>query len=926
MQKSLKLIATHSPYLERLVELHPEILEIVANGEVTAQLNSWIAEIYTRQTEAMNQAQARLYLRSLKQKLSLMIALCDLNGDWDLQQITGALSLFADACVQFALEQIYRTSIPQSQLVEGEVMSAQSGIAILGMGKLGGYELNYSSDIDLIALYDPDKLELLTPPARNRFVVRIIQHLASFLQDKQEGGYVFRVDLRLRPDPASTGLAVAIDTATSYYEKAGQNWERAAMIKARPIAGDLSVANQFLRIIQPFIWRNHLDFAAIDDILSIKRQMQAMHEPEIAIASHHMKTGYGGIREIEFLAQIHQLIWGGRAHELRLRPTCEVLNKLVEHDLLERSQVDYLIEAYQFYRMIEHRLQMKHDQQTHIMPATQTEIEEVAEFCGFDDASQFQTKLLDMLNCVHMIFTNAFQDSAPLGFGGKLVFTGVDNDVETLQTLRKMGFKQPEEISKTIQQWHTGSKKCTRTKRAREILTELVPLILSELGATVNPDVAFHNFDSFLTALPVGVQPFSLFNVNRALLSVVAGIVGNAPVLANQLSHHPQLLDILVERGNGGVNAGAASENIADMLADWLKSARSQEEWVNYFCSFKLEHEFRIGVNLLEQKIDAQTASTALTKLADAMLATAVQYAASQLNQKYDAPKQLCFAIIGLGKLGTTELMIGSDLDVMCIYDIPDAADLPDDEVARLNQYYNRLTTRVIHLLEHPTKVGNLYEMDTKLRPYGAQGSVAVKLDSFRDYYSNKAWVVEHLALVQGRIIYASDGMNDEMQQQLRIAKLVDLPAQKLFEHVNEVRKKINTQYFSSNPWDIKYVWGGLMDLQWIVKTLIAKYSNKYLLPDNINSTNAQLKWLYEQDVLSDRQYQSLHDAQHLMHCTLSYLRLCHGDRLDEQSITEGLQILLYNVTGFRDFAQLKQQLLRLQSKVYHIYQNLGYM
>ncbi len=905
--------------------MHPDVLLVFEAGnaelQIDDQINLWIAEIYSRQTEEMLEATARLYLRTLKQKISLLIALADIAGVWNLEQITGALSRFADACVQFALEQIYRTAVPKT-LVTEQILSLNSGITILGMGKLGGYELNYSSDIDLIALYDPEKLEFLTPAGRNRFVVRVIQQLASFLQDKQEGGYVFRVDLRLRPDPASTGLAVAIDTATAYYEKAGQNWERAAMIKARPIAGDMRVAEDFLRIIQPFIWRNHLDFAAIDDILSIKRQMQAMHEPEITIASHHMKTGYGGIREIEFLAQIHQLIWGGRVRELRLRPTCQVLQQLVEQDLLEQSQVDYLCKAYRLYRTIEHRLQMKQDQQTHTMPATQSEIEAIADFCGYADAEAFQTELLETLQKVHAIFTSAFQDSAPLGFGGKLVFTGVENDAETLQTLRKMGFKRPSEISATIQQWHKGSKKCTRTKRAREILTELVPLILSELGATVNPDAAFHNFDAFLDALPVGVQPFSLFNVNRALLSVVAGIVGNAPVLANQLSHHPQLLDILVERSNGGHD----DTNIADMLEDWLKSARTQEEWVNYFCIFKLEHEFRIGVDLLERKIDAQAASITLTKLADAMIAKAVEYASAQLNQKYSAPQHLHFAVIGLGKLGTNELMIGSDLDVMCIYDIA-LEYISDEEVAaNLNQYYNRLTARVIHLLSHPTKSGNLYEMDTKLRPYGAQGAVAVKLDSFRDYYSNSAWVVEHLALVQGRIVYASDAIHNVMQQYLRAAKTIDLPASKLFEHVHEVRKKISAQYYSSNPWDIKYVWGGLMDLQWIVKTLIAKYSKQYPIPDNVNSTNAQLKWLCEQDVLSDRQYKYLHEAHHLMHSTLSYLRLCHGDRLDEQNITEGLQILLYNVAGFRDFAGLKQQLLRLQSQVYHIYQNLAYM
>lgn len=694
------------------------------------------------------------------------------------------------------------------------------------------------------------------------------------------------------------------------------------MIKARPIAGDMIVAEQFMEIIQSFIWRNHLDFAAIDDILSIKRQMQAAHEPEITLPSHHMKTGYGAIREIEFLAQIHQLIWGGRVRELRLRPTCKVLERLHAHELISAEDCAYLQESYRMYRTIEHRLQMRHDQQTHTMPATEEEIITLADFCGYSDPLAFQHEVLERLHTVHRLFTDAFHDSAPLGFGGKLVFTGVDHDTDTLDTLRNMGFKHPEDISLAIQQWHKGSKRCTRTKRAREILTELVPLILSELSATVNPDLAFHHFDAFLTALPVGVQPFSLFNLNRPLLSVVAAIVGNAPVLAGQLSHYPQLLDILVDRSSHMGDDMARS--LSEMMDEWLSLARGQEEWVEYFCNFKREQEFRLGVELLERRMDAEDVSIQLTELASQMIARAVDNAVLQLEQKYASPPPLHFAVIGLGKLGTCELMIGSDLDVMFVYDVPHT----DNEAAmtQAHDYYNRLTARVIHLLSHPTKTGNLYEMDMKLRPYGAQSAVAVKLEGFRDYYANAAWVVEHLALIQGRIIYASDAMRSPMQQALRAAKRIDIPPSQLIEQMHDVRKKISEQHYSANPWDIKYVWGGLMDLQWIVKTLMAKYAAHTPLPEAAHSTSAQLKWLYGQDILSDRQYQTLLDAQNLFHCTLSYLRLCHGDKLDAQNITEGLQLLLASVTGFRDFSQLKQQLLRLQGQVYHIYQNLAYM
>ncbi len=916
----IAFITDYSPYLSRLITAHPEVVKHFLEGHADTYCTKLIATIHNIPGRLPSYSQAQAWLRIQKQRIALMVALADISEYWNTATVTSTLSHFADGCVAYALHHAYLHTLPAS--ITRPPSITQSGITILALGKLGGYELNYSSDIDLIALYDPEKLDMLAPAARNQFAVRVIRHLSGFLQDRQEEGYVFRVDLRLRPDPASTGLAVALGAATHYYESVGQNWERAAMIKARHIAGDSDTAQHFLTALQPFIWRNHLDYAAIEDILSIKRQMQAKEEPDISLPGHHIKTGYGGIREIEFLAQIHQLIWGGRIPALRAKSTCEVLALLADHDLLDADIVHDLTHAYYTYRMIEHRLQMRLDQQTHRLPSSPEGMDRLAQFCHVSNTGHFTKALLEQLHYVHNVFIHTFHESTPLGYAGKLVFTGVDHDRETIDNLMRMGFSNPKAISTIIRQWHTGDKRCTRTKRARELLTELVPVILQHLAETADPDRAFRQFDAFLDGLPIGVQPFSLFQSHPHLLSLIADITGNAPVLARKLTYYPYLLDLLVDQHLDISSWGA--KHAYTMLDEQLTLARDEEEAIEYFCNFKLEREFAAGIALLRGILSPQQTSTYLTRLADSMVMKAVELARSQLEHRNIINDDHHFAIIGLGKLGTRELMIGSDLDVMCIYNISDECSPEDQE--HWKDYYKRLTTRVIHLLSYPTKTGALYEMDTKLRPYGSQGALAVGLDTFATYYARDSWIVENLALLQARIIYTSDAIAGTMEQALCQAQDISFTMNEISDAIYDTRRKISDQYFSSNPWDIKYVWGGMMDLQWIVKALLAdQYHNQHYHLHK-PSTLHHLQWLYEQEILDEWQHDILRDAYQLYHQVLSYLRLCHEQLPDDKNLTKGLQTLLARVMHTPNFHHLRQQLLRAQSQVYHLYKNLPYM
>ncbi|TAE83526.1 MAG: bifunctional [glutamine synthetase] adenylyltransferase/[glutamine synthetase]-adenylyl-L-tyrosine phosphorylase [Alphaproteobacteria bacterium] len=922
VQRLVHFVAHHSRYLLRLMELQPATFAAFLSGNAESYVQHLYDTLCVQQTEMIPISAGHKKVRIAKQQCSLMIALADITEQWDIVRVTHHLSLFAQTVVGYALEQVYRHALPKTLVRDGVNLSAQSGIAILGMGKLGGRELNYSSDIDLIVFYDPEKLDFLAPPARNRFCVRLVQQLTSYVQDRQEEGYVFRVDLRLRPDPASNSLAVAYDTALRYYEQVGQNWERAAMIKARVIAGDATLGENFLGEIRSFIWRNHLDFAAIDDILSIKRQMQAAEEPEISLLGHNIKTGYGGIREIEFLAQIYQLIWGGRIPALRIKPTCSVLELLVEHGLIDAATNARLHEAYRLFRMVEHRLQMRADQQTHSLPDNEEGLHQLARFCHMS-YEEFSYVVLDALTAVHEIFLSAFPDATPLGSDGKLVFTGVEHDGETLHTLRHMGYHHPEAVSFAIQQWHKGNKRCVRTKRAREILTELVPTILSELADTVDPDQAFKRFDVFLDALPVGVQPFSLFARNRALLRMIADITGNAPPLAHMLTSYPQLLDMLVRSQSQGMHL--TPELWQEQLFSWLDYARTDDEIIENFLLFKIEQEFLIGVALLEQRISATHASRYFTQLADVMIHAAIRIVHAQLLPKYPHYPTLEFACIALGKHGTHELTLGSDLDIMCVYDVPHGADSEGD-VMEYAHYYNRFTTRLMHLLAHPTKYGTLYVMDAKLRPYGAQSSLAVKLESFREYYAASAWLAENMALYQARIIYASAGMETRVRDALYQAHQIPEPAQMIASHIHEIRRKISEQHYSSNPWDIKHVWGGMMDVQWIIKGLLAKHSLQHHLPRDGMTTEEHITWMHEQGIIKEADKMILLESYQLFHTVMMYVRLCHGKELHNEHITEGLKTLLTHATAIKSFTLLHKKLLRLQAQIYHMFKNIAYV
>ncbi|MCE2926531.1 MAG: bifunctional [glutamine synthetase] adenylyltransferase/[glutamine synthetase]-adenylyl-L-tyrosine phosphorylase [Rickettsiales bacterium] len=916
---SIQAVFANSPYLSRLLIKYPEAAMHANEHGANAACHALLEKI--PQTASLGSREELMKeLRLIKSKMALMIAMGDMDKTLELEEVTGLLSKLANACLDATLNFLLRQAHKRAEIEwHHETEAFGSGIIILGMGKLGADELNYSSDIDLIILFEKDRLGYKGRHNEQHFMNRLAQDLVQIMQERTADGYVFRTDLRLRPDPASTPPAINTTAAHYYYESVGQNWERAAMIKAKPIAGDIDAGGQFLKNLAPFMWRRSLDFAAIQDIHSIKRQMDSHQNKKVRAQGHNIKLGTGGIREIEFYTQIHQLIWGGRINDLRTRGTCETLQKLTHHQLIEPAKRDTLIDAYRYYRKLEHRIQMVADEQTHSLPAHAPELERIAKFMGFDDVESFTRITEQKLEVVHDIFANSFKSSEKLGDEGNLVFTGVASDPETLQTLRSMGYQQPETISEIIMGWHHGSKRATRTKRARELLTELMPVLLKRLAETASPDHAFLKFNDFLTNLPAGVQLFSLFNINPQLLGLVADIMGSAPTLSEYLSKSPNLLDAVLYADF--YNELPSRHQLEEQLKQVMPKEDDFEEAMDALTRFRNEKQFQAGVHLLKQMISAKQAGEFLSDLADLCLGEIYRLALYEFSKSHGELPNSSMVIVALGKLGSREMTFGSDLDLVFVYDAPEQAVSTGGKSLPASVFYSRLTQRVLSALTTIGREGRLYEVDLRLRPSGTQGLLVIGLNGLRQYFAESAWTFELMAFTKSRIVCGASHLGTQVDQVINQALCSPKEQQKLLHDVLDMRARIEKEFPPHSIWDIKYAKGGLIDLDFIAQYLLLRYASDKGAAIR-GPADQVLAWLAENRAIPEQTASELEVAYHDLHHLFHMLRLtCHG-RFVESEAVGGLKKLLAGCLGLATFEEVAARLVALEEKVKDAYVN----
>ncbi len=904
-------VAGNSPFLARLLQRYPQQFIAHFDHGPDIALNVLEAELAALPFQ-LPQAEFMRELRQLKARTALTIALADIAGAWPLERVTGALTHFAESVVKRTLRLLLCQAAVKGEIditIDSKAPEAGTGIIVLGMGKLGGRELNYSSDIDLIVLFDKEILPYKGNKNPQAFLNKLTQELVYILEQRTQDGYVFRTDLRLRPDPMSMPLAVSIPAALTYYETVGQNWERAAMIKARPIAGDSAAGEAFMRELVPFIWRKTLDFATIADIHSIKRQMNVAADQAISLFNHNIKTGIGGIREIEFFVATQQLVWGGRIPELRVAPTLKALDALTDYELVTHEHRDILTQSYHYLRMLEHRLQMRNDEQTHNLPANAQELAEVSVFMGFDAMDAFCTQCHEILATVHSIYSESMSgNEPPLSVDGNLVFTGVEADAETLKTLERIGYVETKRVSDIIQGWHRGHRRSTKSKRSRQVLTELVPALLTAFGKTANPDAAFFHFDAFIDRLPSGAQIFSLFTTRPELLDLVADILGSAPALGDTLSKDPSLLDSVLEADF--FTELPTKEQLENLLTERLRYSHDYEQKMSYLRIFNNEKRFQAGVHLLKRLITPKHCGLFLSDLAEVVLQSTMQevWAAYAKSSKL---KQITpFAVLGLGKLGGREMTFDSDLDIIFLYgDDEDAA-------SETRTHLHRVSQRLISALTLLTREGRLYAVDTRLRPGGADGPLATALSAFDHYFETTAWTYEHMALTRARVVATNHpDFASSVETVVRMHVLKSRDSHTLLHDVLDMRARIAKEFPSINPWALKHVRGGMVDIDFMAQYLVLKYAHRH--PSLWHrAARAVFEQAQVNKLLEETTTTNLINAKKFLSDLLSLLRLSAPGGLIQDDAPHGLQRLLVEGMRMENFAALKAAVLAHEATV----------
>lgn len=861
-----------SPYLRGLMQREADWLRGAVEAPQAA-LDAALAEAGAVGIEGLP-----LALREAKRRVAVLAALCDLGGVWGLEEVTGALTRLADRAVHLALTGLVAEEIRRGKLPGAvpEDAATAGGMVALAMGKMGAGELNYSSDIDLICLFDETRYPGQEQEARASFI-KVTRRMTAILSEVTDG-YVFRTDLRLRPDASVTPVCLSMAAAEAYYEAEGRTWERAAYIKARPCGGDLAAGERFLKVLTPFVWRKHLDFVAIQDAHDMRlriRDHRGLHGP-ITVEGHNMKLGAGGIREIEFFTQTRQLIAGGRDPSLRDRTTVGGLAALAAKGWVPPDAADELTGLYRAHREVEHRLQMVNDAQTHAMPATADGVARIAAFCGQSEAA-FRRDLLDRLQRTDRLTEGFF---AP----------GQSEEGPDLSDTAR-------EITKG---WE--SYPALRSDRARGIFRRLRPRLLRELSRAANPDEALVALDGFLAGLPAGVQIFALFEANPTLVELIVDIAGSAPGLARYLSRNASVLDGVIGGSFWGDWPGLAG--LQAELAARMAGAGDYEARLDMARRWMKEWHFRVGVHHLRGLIDGFEAGKHYADLAEAVVLSVWDAVATEFAARHGAMPGRGAVVLGMGSIGAGRLNAGSDLDLIVIYDARGVETSDGPRPLATRPYYARLTQALVTALSAQMPEGRLYEVDMRLRPSGRAGPVATSLQSFTTYQETEAWTWEHLALTRARVLAGEATLGGEVEAFRRDLLVRKGQGARVKGDVAEMRARVQAAKPAQGAWDAKNGPGRIMDVELAAQTVALLSGSPARSVERQITAGADA-------VMPDSDAQRLLSGYRLMWRLHAAARLLSDGALDWEGLGVGGQAFVLRETGAKDAGALAAELAR---------------
>ncbi len=789
---ALERARQHSPFLARQIDCFPELVARLGTGDADG---AWEA---ARHMVLDAPVDSRLRLR--RRGLALVAALADLSGLWDLDTVTRRLSDFADEAIDTALNAAFAERYPDEE---------PRGIAVIGLGKHGSRELNYSSDIDPILIFDPQTIPTRGKEEPQDAALRLARRMVALLSERTGDGYVFRVDLRLRPSPEATPIILPVEAAISYYESAAVGWEQAAFIRARAAAGDLALGREFLATIRPFVWRRSLDFGAIRAISDVSRRIRAHYASGQRFGpGFDLKRGRGGIREVEFFAQAHQLIHGGRNPALRAPATRAALGVLREAGLIDPATADRLDAAYVTLRTIEHRLQMVDDRQTHSLPADPAAFDNVARLGGYADGAALLAALTPHVEATGLTFDGLVGDEPDAE-------TRLPDDPPALaQRLGDIGIEEPEPFVQRITGWRDGSLRALRSAPAREALEELLPDLMREIARAPAPLAALNKLDHVIEGLPSAVNFLRLLVARPALAETLVLVLSHAPALADALGRRPALFDGLIDQ-----TALDLPPSVPELVADMRQRDTSEDfqQRLDHVRRSVGERRFALGVQIVTREVDPLEVGRGYARVAEAAVEVLAAAAVEEFAQNHGHVPGGEMAILALGRFGGGLLTHASDLDLVFLFSGDFQTESDGRRPLGATLYFNRLAPRVINALSVATAAGALYEVDTRLRPSGTQGPLAVSFDSFARYQTEAAWTWEHLALTRARPVFGSPAAREELCAIIDQTLHIERDSAALLQEAVKMRRDIATHKRPAGPLDVKLAPGGLVDLEFLI-------------------------------------------------------------------------------------------------------------
>ncbi len=784
-QAAIDRARTHAPFLALGLDRQPELAGLLARGEGEAALAH-------ARAAGEGAADVGTALRRERLALATALAIGDLAGAFPLAQVMAELSDLADRALDRAIADAIVRRVPDAE---------PAGFAAIALGKHGAGELNYSSDIDPLLFFHPDSLPRRERDDPGEAAQRYANSVVETLSRQTGEGYVFRVDLRLRPASEVSPLAVSFNAAMSHYESSALAWERAAFIRARAAAGDTAAGSEFLAAIRPFVWRRNLDFTAIEEIRRLTARIRlAYRGPGEPGPGFDIKRGRGGIREVEFFAQTHQLIYGGRLPSLRHRGTRAALDALAAEGIIAADDARGLGEAYDRLRTIEHRLQMVHDRQTHSLPADPAALDGVARLDGLADGAALIAELGQLCGAVAQRYDRLLGDSEA---------TAVPVRSEVDPALRERFADRAAHWRETI--------RSLRGAEARAAFDALLPDLIEALASAPEPDHALARWETLLARLPSAVNLFRLFGQRPGLLALVLRVLTLAGPLADEFARRPELLDRLIDSSAfdlpGSIPALVARMQRGEADDDYEQKLDRIRKVVG-------EERFALGVQLVEAQHDPLEIAAGLSRVAEAALATAAEAASAEFERAHGRIPGADLLVLGLGRLGGGALTNASDLDLVYLFSGEIGIESDGARPLTASLYFNRLSQRVTAALSVPTAQGALYEVDTRLRPSGAQGPLAVSLESFARYQREDAWTWEHMALCRARPVFGPTEGRRQLSAIVREVLETPRDPDRLRADVLKMRGEISAHKPPAGPLDAKLLRGGLVDCEFIVHYL----------------------------------------------------------------------------------------------------------